>query len=85
MALTAEQKRVIWTTLADRIGTTGPVRFTKEDLRLAATAADAWATANAASYNTALVSNAPAFGADATNAEKALLLAYVALSRAGVL
>jgi len=55
-------------------------RFTKLDLSAAADAADDWCTTNAASYNTALPEP---FKSTATPAQKAALLAYVALARFG--
>lgn len=54
-----------------------PIQFTKDDLRAAVAAVDAWATANAASYNAAL----PAPFSGATAAQKAALLAYVITRR----
>ncbi len=57
-----------------------PFNFSKIDIRAAIDAADAWATANAASYNTALPT---AFRNGASATQKALLLAYVCIRRAG--
>lgn len=56
--------------------------FAKPDLRAAVNAADAWADANAASFNAALPQ--PFRGA-ASAPEKAAILAYVCLRRAGLL
>ena len=53
---------------------------TKSDLQSAVNAADDWADANAASYNTALPA---AFRTNATASQKALLLAIVVLARYG--
>lgn len=58
-----------------------PFNFSKVDIRAAIIAADTWATANAASYNTALP---VAFRTGASAAQKALLLAYVCLRRTGL-
>lgn len=55
-------------------------KYTKAQLDAAIAAADQWCSDNAASYNTALP---PTFRTTATNAEKALLLAVVALRRFG--
>jgi hypothetical protein len=52
--------------------------MTKTDIQAAVNAADDWADANAASYNTALPT---AFKNNATAAQKALLLAMVVLAR----
>ena len=58
-----------------------PPTVLKSDLRAAINAADDWVDSNASSYNTALPQ--PFRGA-ATSAQKALILAYIALERAGV-
>lgn len=58
------------------------LEVTKVDLRAAVDAADSWVDSNAASYNTALPQ--PFRGA-ATTTQKALLLCYVAMRRAGKL
>jgi len=52
------------------------------DIKAAIDAADDWADANAASFNTALP---VPFRTTATVAQKALLLAYVCMKRAGVI
>lgn len=52
--------------------------ITKTDLQAAVTAADDWADANAASYNSALPAT---FRTNATTAQKAVLLAVVVLAR----
>jgi hypothetical protein len=57
-----------------------PMKFTKGELDAAVTATDAWCTANAASFNNALPQP---FRNTATAAEKALLLALVAVRRYG--
>lgn len=59
--------------------------FTKVALRDAVNAADQWAEDNAAPFNTALPSGAGTFRATATPAQKAVLLSYVILTRAGKL
>lgn len=51
---------------------------TKADLQAAVNAADNWADANAASYNSALPAT---FRTNATTAQKAVLLAVVVLAR----
>jgi hypothetical protein len=51
----------------------------KEDLYAAVAAADDWVDSNAASYNSALPQP---FRSTATNAQKAILLAALALTRA---
>ena len=57
-----------------------PFNFSKADIRAALVAADAWATANAASFNTALPLP---FRTAASASQKALLLAFVCMRRAG--
>lgn len=57
------------------------VGCTKADLQAAVNAADDWADTNAASYNSALPA---AFRTNATVAQKAFLLAMVALARGNV-
>lgn len=54
--------------------------LTKADLQAAINAADDWADANAAAYNAALPQ--PARGA-LTAGQKAIILAYICLRRAG--
>lgn len=54
--------------------------FTKAQLQAAVDAADDWAEANAAGYNTALPA---AFRNGATAGQKSLLLMYVVARRAG--
>lgn len=80
MALSAVNQRLAWVA-AYAIDKTLSA-FTKTDLDAAAAAADAWCDANQASYVAALP--AP-FKANSTAAQKALLLAYVALKRTGVI
>jgi hypothetical protein len=77
MALSAAQVRDAWHQMTEADDTLGQT-FTKVDLAAAVTAADAWATSNAASYNTALPDP---FKSSATASQKAVLLAYVALKR----
>lgn len=55
--------------------------ITKTDLQAAVTAADDWADANAASFNSALPAT---FRNNATSGQKALLLAVVVLARYNV-
>ena len=57
-----------------------PFNFSRSDITAAINAVDAWATANAASYNAALPEP---FKSTATVSQKALLLAYICLRRAG--
>lgn len=56
----------------------GVAVITKADLQAAVNAADDWADTNAAAYNTALPA---AFRTNATQPQKALLLAMVVLAR----
>jgi len=56
--------------------------LTKPDIQAAVSAVDDWAEANSASYNTALPQP---FRNTASVAQKALLLAYVCMRRAGIL
>ncbi len=84
-ALTTNEKTAIWRAMANKIVETGSMKFTKDELRTAADAAQTWADANAASFNTALTTNAASFASKATSQEKALLLAYICLNRAGLL
>lgn len=56
--------------------------LSKAQVQAAVEAADDWADANAASYNTALPA---AFRTTATPALKAALLAYICMRRAGLL
>ena len=58
----------------------GSCSFTKPQLAAAVNAADDWADANAAEFNTALPA---AFRNSATAGQKALLLAYVIARRHG--
>jgi hypothetical protein len=55
-----------------------PIQFNKADLRAAITAIDDWATANSASFNTALPEP---FKTQATATQKAALFAFVVLRR----
>lgn len=79
MALGAGAIRATWRAMLDSDAGLGN-SFTKDELAAAASAADAWADANAASYNAALPQP---FRGTATAGQKALLLAAVALRRAG--
>lgn len=79
MALTPGQLEQVWLQLVANDATV-PRAFQKPDLRAAAAAADAWATTAAASFNAALPDP---FKSNASAAQKAALLAYVCLKRAG--
>jgi len=81
MALTAPQIKAVWYSFVADLGSTA-CAFTKADLSAAVSAVDSWATANAASYNSALPEP---FKSTATAGQKAALLAYVALARYGKL
>lgn len=73
---TAQRDRVI----QELVELVGPIAAAKADVQAAVDAADAWVAANAASFNTALPA---AFRSTASNAQKAAVLAFVALRRAG--
>lgn len=60
----------------------GTASLTTADVKAALDAADNWADANATAYNNALPLP---FRTTATTAQKALLLAYVCMKRAGLL
>lgn len=79
MALTEDQ---IVQTVRDLLAALdgAPFNHAKADVRAAIAAADTWASSNATSFNSALPQP---FRGNATTAEKAALLAYVALRRAG--
>lgn len=81
MAFTPAVVRQTWRALLDSDSSLGNL-FTKVDLADAVTKADAWADANAASYNAALPQP---FRTQASAGQKALLLAYVCMKRTGVL
>jgi len=80
--LTPTQQQEAWNDLVNAVAPKGPnqpvMPFAVPDLVAAVQAADAWATANAASFNTALPDP---FKSTATAAQKAALLAFVALRR----
>jgi hypothetical protein len=57
-----------------------PFNYSRADITAAINAADQWATDNSVGYNAALP---VPFRTTATASQKALLLAYVALRRAG--
>lgn len=80
MALNATQTSQV---LRDLIALSGggPFNFSRADMAAAIAAVDAWATANASAYNTALPDP---FKSNATAAQKSILLAYVCLRRAGL-
>lgn len=74
--LTSQQREGVWADyMRQRVG---DISITKTELRAAVDAADAWADANAAAYNSALPQ--PARGA-LTAKQKASLLAYVVMRR----
>lgn len=77
MALTAAQRDAAVRELVDLVG---PITAARADVQAAVAAADQWVSDNAASFNAALPA---AFRTTATNAQKAALLAFVALRRAG--
>lgn len=77
MALSASQITATWRALVDGDLAVGQT-FTKDDLAAAVTAADTWATSNAASFSAALPIP---FRTTASAAQKAALLAFVALRR----
>ena len=58
-----------------------PTPYTKVDLKAAIDAADAWADNNASSFNTALPVT---FRQNASTQQKALLLCWVVMKRAGL-
>jgi hypothetical protein len=68
--------------LAQIIRDAGWPGLTKPDVLAAVAAVDDWAEANAAAYNSALP---VPFRTTATAPQKALLLAYVCMRRAGIL
>lgn len=79
-ALTTAQINATWKQwVDDQVQASGqPIQFNQADLRAAVAAVDAWATANAASFNTALPEP---FKSAATATQKAALLAYVITRR----
>lgn len=79
MALSTAERDQVWRAFMRTIVAEG-ITFTKADLRAAVDSADDWATANAASYNTALPA---AFKAAATPTQKAALLGLICWLRAG--
>lgn len=81
MALSAAEIRRTWRVMLDADVTLGN-SFTKPDLAAAVASVDVWADANAASFNAAI---SQPFRGTATAQQKAILLAYVALSRTGVI
>jgi hypothetical protein len=79
MALDATNRAKIVAQIIRDVGWPG---LSKPDLKAAVDAIDDWADTNAVSFNTAIPQ--PARGV-ASNAQKALLLAYVCMRRAGIL
>ena len=82
MAVLPDADRItVWTKLMrDLSDIRESIAVTKTDLRAAINAVDDWCDTNAASFNTAIPQPARA---QLTASQKALLLAYVALRRAG--
>lgn len=82
MAVLPDVDRItVWTKLMrDLSDIRESIAVTKTDLRAAINAVDDWCDTNAASFNTAIPQPARA---QLTASQKALLLAYVALRRAG--
>ena len=76
--LTDDQRKALWADYMAR--NTEPVAILKADLRAAVNAVDAWLEANASAFNQAIPQ--PARGS-LTAAQKARLLALVALKRHG--
>lgn len=76
MALTSPQVEATWKRWADDQvrSSSQPIQFSQADLRAAVAAVDAWATANAASFNAALPEP---FKSGATATQKAALLSFV--------
>lgn len=80
-ALTETQRAAVWADLMRRISDERQITgLRKTDLRAAVDAADAWADANSASFNTALPAAART---GLTAAQKALLLMFVIEKRYG--
>ncbi len=77
MALTAAQRDKV---IRELVALVGPIEAAKADVQAAVAAADTWCSDNAASFNTALPT---AFKNTANASQKAALLAFVALRRAG--
>jgi hypothetical protein len=80
MALDSTQTHDVLRTLVITDGTAALNNIARADMAAAIAAVDTWATANATAYNTALPDP---FKSTATAAQKAALLAYVCLKRAG--
>lgn len=79
-ALSQAELDKIWRVFMRRRQASGS--YTKAQLAAAVAAADGWADSNAASYNSSLPL---AFRTSASTSEKAVLLAFVCLQRAGLL
>ncbi len=77
MALTTAQRDRVIRELVDLVG---PITAQRSDVQAAVAAADQWCTDNAVSFNTAMPT---AFKNTANASQKAALLAFVALRRAG--
>jgi hypothetical protein len=78
MALSTEQVKEAFRRALDSDGTL--MGFTKPELQAAFQAADTWADNNATSYNNALPAS---FRTAATSGQKAMVLAFVCMKRAG--
>jgi hypothetical protein len=81
MALTNAQRDDAWLQILRQTASRLSNLLAKPDLQAAVTAVDSWATNNQASYLAALPDP---FKTQSNAAEKALLLAYVCLKRAGL-
>jgi hypothetical protein len=81
--LSAEERRRIFAHVMRGAAGLGNVpNITKDDLRAAVDATDAWIDTNASAFNTALPT---AFRTNANLVQKTLLFCYVAMRRAGIL
>jgi hypothetical protein len=81
MALTNAQRDDAWLQILRQTASRLSNLLAKPDLQAAVTAVDTWATNNQASYLAALPDP---FKTQSNASEKALLLAYVCLKRAGL-
>lgn len=81
--LSAEERRRTWAHAMRSVAGLGSVpNISKDDLRAAIDATDAWIDTNASAFNTALPA---AFRTNANLVQKTLLFCYVAMRRAGIL
>lgn len=81
MAFTAQEQRDVWRAMLDKDGALS-TSFSKADLSAAVANMDAWLSANQAS---AVAQLPEPFKSTSNATQKALLLAYVCLKRAGVI